>query len=156
MMITKQKRTLESYIQIKRHGDDPETKKLIHVAHDRFSIFCQVEMNQNCEDLIDEMKVSMKEDSEETCVILQRTINWLGEYHEIQRNGKTIKIHYAQRSIRTWFTYLKGYLYYRGVKLHDMDIRNNIKFPKAPKEIPYALTKSNIDKIIENSTIAQS
>lgn len=159
MTLTKQRRTLDSYIKIKRHGDDPETKKLIRVAHDRFSIFCQEEMNQNIEDLIDEMKISMAEDAEDTCVILQQALNWLGGHHTVKRtsspNGAEVKIHYSERSLRTWFTNLKGYLYYRGVKLHDMDIHNNIKFPKAPKEIPYALTKSNIDKIIDNSTIAQ-
>jgi len=157
MSLTKQKKTIDSYITLKMQTKDSETQKLVKVAYSRFDIFCQKNFSKSGDAIIDEMAISIKSDDEPVFEILQEAINWLYKKHQIMRkvtrNGRQFTepfmVQYSARSLRTWFTNLRGYLYYRKVKLDDLGVRHNLNFPKPKKEKLYALTKSNIDRIFD-------
>lgn len=48
-----------------------------------------------------------------------------------------------------WFSYLKKYLRYRGIKIIAEDARDNIDFPHKIKEEKYPLTRGEIRKILD-------
>jgi len=157
------KKTIETYSRLKLATKHEETQKLVRIAYSRFDIYCRNVHENGAEEIIDEMALAIKTDEDEVFDILQDAINWLYQEHEItrtfKRRGKIVNekfiLKYSARSLRTWFSNLRGYLYYRKVKLDDMAVRHNLNFPKAKKEKKYVLTKKNIDLIFDNATRAQ-
>jgi len=76
--------------------------------------------------------------SEENCFdLLQSWINWKS------RNG------IAASTIRHNFSSVKGFLYYMGIKISEMDVKTNIMFPQQLKEELHPLQLEEIRKILE-------
>jgi len=80
-------------------------------------------------DIIDEIKGEIVWD------VLQAWINWCDKH---------------PRTIRGWFSQIKRYLHYRGIKLNPMDIKENLIFPKILQDEYYPLQIEEIRSIFEN------
>ena len=70
--------------------------------------------------------------------ILQFWINW--------NNKRGL----ASRTITNFFSRLKNYLHYRGIKLDPMDIKTELDFPRHEFEELYGLKLEDIQKITDN------
>lgn len=81
-------------------------------------------------DLIDDIKGEIIWD------VLQAWLNW-------------VTLH--PRTTLNWFSKIKRYLHYRGIKLDPMDIKENLIFPKILQEEYYPLQIEEIHKILENA-----
>lgn len=57
------------------------------------------------------------------------------------------------RTILNWFSSIKRYLHYRGIKLDPMDIKENLIFPKILQEEYYPLQIEEITNILQNVRI---
>jgi len=118
-------RSLQTY-RNKRKGRAASSQRGFERLHRNFEKFSQENYNKGCEDLIDEMKLASVEDS---CDIIQEWVNWLD---------------IRPVSIRTYFSDLYLFLYYRGIRLTSQDIKLNIDFPKNIQE-----------ELIQNMTIQE-
>jgi len=83
-------------------------------------------------DLIPDLK---KADDEELFDVLQKWINW---------NNKL-----SASTIQTYFSHLRKYLHYMGIKLNDQDIRAELTFKHKVQEERYGLTVIDIQKILK-------
>ena len=83
-------------------------------------------------DLIPDLK---KADDEELFDVLQKWINW---------NSKL-----SPSTIQTYFSHLRKYLHYMGIKLNDQDIRAELTFKHKVQEERYGLTVIDIQKILK-------
>jgi len=83
-------------------------------------------------DLIPELK---KADETEIYDVLQNWINW---------NAKL-----STSTIQVYFSHLRKYLHYFGIKLHDQDIKNELTFKHKIQEERYGLKLSDIQSILK-------
>jgi len=123
-------RSLQTY-RNKRKSRAASSQRGFEKLHRNFEKFSQENYNKGCEDLIDEMKLASVEDS---CDIIQEWVNWL--------DIKPV-------SIRTYFSDLYLYLYYRGIRLTSQDIKLNIDFPKNIQEELHPLSLEEYRAILE-------
>jgi integrase len=121
-------RTRETYFEkIKNLSDSSIDSKRIAIQH--FELFARKEYNiETCEEMIIELK---KEKETILYDILQKWINGLI---------------LADPKVR--FGHLNGYLYYHGIKIVPMDVRNNLTFKKVTKREQYPLKREQIVDII--------
>jgi integrase len=69
---------------------------------------------------------------------LQSFVNYLAK----DRNPRTVK---------DYLTGLVDYFYYNGVKLDNRELRSNLSLPRSKRDMPYAMTKKDVKKILDNS-----
>ena len=98
-----------------------QTQKSIKTAIRNFELFNKTELTN--ENIYD---------------ILQSWIN----YNDDKLNPKTIKL---------YFEHLKSYLYYKGFKLYQEDIKQKLTFPKAFEEEKHPLKLEEIQQILETA-----
>ena len=132
------KRTRESYLErliVKSHS----TKEATRIALKLFDKFTLEKHEQKSDEIIQELlKIKTEEEKiNATCDVCQSWINWLASQ---KKNPKTIK---------AYFSRIKLFLHYMGIRLTNEDIRNGIDFPKLIKEKKYPLTQGQIHDILE-------
>jgi len=127
------KRTVETFLE--RNSTRPEnTQYAIRKALNNFEKFCKARFDgRSLNEIVDELALSKEEAIFDT---LQEWINW--------NDGKLYPT-----SLGTYFAYLKSFLYYKGIKLTSLDIKQNLVFPKHPEEELYPLSEDDIKKILE-------
>ena len=129
----KVKRTVETFLE--RNSTRPEsTQYTIKKALNNFEKFCKARFDgRDLNEIADELSLSDEETIFDT---LQEWINW--------NNGKLYPT-----SLGTYFAYLKSFLYYKGIKLTPLDVKENLVFPKHPQEELYPLSGDDIKKILD-------
>ena len=102
----------------------------IFIAIDNFENFSMERYGKV--NLIPDLK---KADEEELFDILQNWINW----------NQFI----SPRSMRSYFSHVRKYLHYMGVKLHDQDVKAELTFKHKVEEESYGLTRRDIQLILK-------
>ena len=115
-------RTKEKYLD-KISGEPKSTQMNRCVAINNFERFVEETFDEkDAESIIEELKILRKKEEEEYLNalydLLQDWINWNSK----QSLGTS--------TLRAWFSYLRNYLYYRGIKTDPQDIKENLKFGK--------------------------
>ena len=122
-------RTWETYKQ-KIQSYPMATQNAKDSVKRNFERFCQENFQRSMEEVILEMKQAEEEAVFDT---IQEWINW---------NDKP-------QSIRTYFSYLNPYLYYRGIKITTLDIKLNLNFGKVTQEELHPLSEEEYRKILD-------
>jgi len=55
------------------------------------------------------------------------------------------------RTVRDYLARLVDYFYYNGIKLDNRELRSNLTLPRSVRDMPYALTRNDIRKILDNA-----
>ena len=115
-------RTKETYLQ-KISSEPQGTQQNRIVTINNFERFVsELYEEKTIESVIEELKILKKTEEERYLDalydLLQEWINWNTE-QEIESSTQ-----------RTFFSYLRNYLYYRGIKTNQQDIKENLKFGK--------------------------
>ncbi len=129
-------RSLQSYMEIKLALLSGATQQATKYALDKFERFAREKQKSTTEDLV----LKFQTDNEYAYDILQLWINWLGS------GEKPIQ----PRTVRFYFSAVRKYLYYRGVKFQDYDISQNLTFPKIAEIDKHGLTLKEIKMILDN------
>lgn len=131
------KRTKDSYydkIRVKSSGTVYNTKYAIKC----FERFLEKKYHKNSNEIIEELLEFEHLKRENTLFdLLQDFIN---DSHAIEIQPVTIK---------NYFSAIKGYLNYCGLRIHQEDIRQNLTFPRQVKEEKHPLSKAEIIKILD-------
>lgn len=53
-------------------------------------------------------------------------------------------------TIKNYFSHIRQYLHYRGIKMHDIDIKQNLKFPAKYEEELHPINIDEIKRILES------
>ena len=127
------KRTVETFLE--RNSTRPEsTQYCIRKALNNFEKFCKARFDgRSLNEIVDELALSKEEAIFDT---LQEWINW--------NDGKLYPT-----SLGTYFAYLKSFLYYKGIKMTSLDIKQNLVFPKHPEEELYPISEDDIKQILD-------
>ena len=68
-------------------------------------------------------------------------------YDALQRWINGMDLHPS--TVRTYFSRIRQYLYYRGIRLQDLDVRQNLRLPAAYVEEMHPLTREEFQLILE-------
>ena len=91
------------------------------------------------ENLISDLRsMNVNEQIEDTCEILQGVVNFMSK--EKGLSGKTVS---------NYFTMLRSYLYYRGIRLSSQDVSQSILFPPEMREERFPLEHDVIQKLLD-------
>jgi len=136
-----ERKSKESYQQ--RISTEPiKTQRCRLYAMKNFEQFVSATYEKTTDDVIEELLLTKKNDRENKFEeilydMLQKWINW---------NEKTDK---KPQTIRVAFSNLRKYLFYRGIKTNEQDIREYLRFPKIPKEERYPLSTKEYRAIVD-------
>ena len=126
------KRTSQSFKE--RISSKPKnTQASINTALNNFNIFCQELFKRDKDEVIEEF---VKAERTAVYDTLQEWINW------------NLKNGINPSSLKTWFSYVNTYLYYKGLDLSQREIKENLDFPKKFEEELYPLSIEDIQKIL--------
>jgi len=128
MAYTKVARTKESFKE-KISTMNESTKEAIGYLIQNFENFSMEKYGKA--DLIPDLKQA---EETELYDVLQNWINW---------NGKL-----STSTVQAYFSHLRKYLHYFGIKLHDQDIKNELTFKMKVQEERYGLKLSDIQSIL--------
>jgi len=127
-VITKTRTEQTYYSKITQKA--PATQLLTKKVLQKFDSFCKANYNSTIEKIVTEMKQSPEEAVYD---VLQEWINWVD----------------LPNSIKLYFTMLKPYLYYRGIKLNSLDVKLNLVFPKKHEVELHGMSEEEYRKILE-------
>jgi len=130
MVIQRLERTRITFME-KVSTKDPSTQAGYVQAINNFENFCMEKYGKT--DLVSELKES---DDDTIFEILQSWINW--------NNSR------APRTVTNYFSRLKKYLHYRGIKLHSQDIKEELDFKNFIEEELYPLSLEDIQLIMKS------
>lgn len=131
----KSKKTFQEKISKKA----PSTKRTIKTAVDSFDKFCSEFYDDRTANEIFEELHTLKGEEQTDAVfeVIQNWIDW----------------HYSNKvltsTLRQYFSNLKQLFHYKGIKLHPMDVKENLEFKKRVKEELYPLQLEDIQKIFK-------
>ena len=134
-------RTKETYLQ-KISSEPQGTQQNRIVTINNFERFVsELYEEKTIESVIEELKILKKTEEERYLDalydLLQEWINWNTE-QEIESSTQ-----------RTFFSYLRNYLYYRGIKTDQQDIKENLKFGKKIHVERHPLSQEEYRMIID-------
>ena len=134
-------RTKETYLQ-KISSEPQGTQQNRIVTINNFERFVsELYEEKTIESVIEELKILKKTEEEKyfdaLYDLLQEWINWNTE-QEIESSTQ-----------RTFFSYLRNYLYYRGIKTNQQDIKENLKFGKKIHVERHPLSQEEYRMIID-------
>jgi len=133
---TRSKQNFASRIAGKAKG----TQHLYEIALKNFATFCDQEHHSTDEEIINEMSLLFSKNPEAIFDTLQEWLNW------------NTKKGNSPNTLRVWFSCLKKYLHYRGIKLDKDDIDENIEFPSRIFEELYPLQIGDIHAILAEAS----
>ena len=122
-------RSLESYYS-KIKVKSPSSQRGIQNTIKKFNLFCTEHFDRPVEDIIQELK---KAEEEAVFDTIQLWINWID----------------SPNSIRVYWSHLNPYLYYRGIKILPMDVKQNLDFGKIHQEELHPMSLEEYRKILE-------
>ena len=131
-IVTKQ-RSLKTF-QTKLSLKSKSTQAVYDDAFTNFNKFCKEKLNSNLEDIMSDLKVVEEEALFDT---LQLWISW-----NVDGNR-------SRNTIRTWFSCINVYLHYRGIKIDNRDVKENLTLPRVVEQELYGLSVEDIKKILE-------
>lgn len=140
-MYLNRERTKESYfekISVQAKG----TQKNTRFGLKKFEDFVESKFDgRSSEDIIEEL-LALKDAKRDSALfdLLQDYVNYM---HSVG---------VVPNTIRNYFSLLKGYLAYRGLKIHQEEVKQNIKFPKIMHEEKHGLTIDEIKKILDHAS----
>ncbi len=104
----------------------------------QFEKFCKKKYsNRNMQNIVDELK-SLKDQRDDAFIgLLQDFVNWL-----TKRNLSNTTIH-------QYFQIIIYYFSYHGIRIHPIDLRQNVKLPKKINEKLHPLTNTEIKQLFE-------
>ena len=130
MALSRVSRTKESFME-KITSQSESSQAGIAGAISNFENFSMEKYGKA--DLVSDLKTA---NDEETYDVLQAWINW---------NSKR-----ASHTMAVYFSRVRKYLHYMGIKLHEQDIKNELDFKHSVSEELYGLTVSDIQKITKS------
>ena len=123
-------RTKSTYFEDKVSAKDPVVQGIIKVVIKNFENFCIEKYGKT--DCVSDMK---EMSTEGIFDILQSWINW--------------NTSISSGTVKNYFSKLKSYLHYMGIKLHPQDIREELEFKRVVDEELYPLTREDIQTIVK-------
>ena len=129
MVLSKVSRTKESFKEKIQFLNEATKEAIGHLIHN-FENFSMEKYGKV--DLISDLKQAK---DEELYDVLQNWINW---------NDKL-----SASTVRTYFSHLRKYLHYFGIKLNDQDIKAELTFKHKIQEERYGLKLSDIQSILK-------
>ncbi len=131
-------RTKKSFYDEKIKSKTESTKKGYQAVLNNFNEFCMIQYDRSSDQIIEELLTIKGEDQEGALLdVYQLWVNW-----NIERKITPL-------SIQNYFSNLKIYLQYRGLKVAEDEIKDNVEFPKIIKDEKYPLKQEEILKILE-------
>jgi len=127
----KLERSIQSYYSEKLAVANPRTEKTSRSALANFTRFTREFYDKS----LDEMTVEFK-DEQVAYDVLQAWIN---------HNNKQV----SSRTVKQYFNIIKSFLHYKGIKFHQMDIKENLRFPKILEDEKHGVTRIEIKKLFE-------
>ena len=123
-------RTKSTYFEDKVSAKDHDVQGIIKVVIKNFEDFCIEKYGKT--DCIADMKTMP---TQGVFDILQSWINW--------------NTSISPGTIKNYFSKLKSYLHYMGIRLHPQDIREELEFKRVVEEELYPLTREDIQTIVK-------
>jgi len=133
MGIVQQERNLTTF-QTKLSLKSKSTQAVYTDAFRNFERFCKEKLDSNLEDTVSDLKIVDEESLFDT---LQLWISW-------NVDGKR-----SRNTIRTWFSCINVYLHYRGIKIDNRDVKENLTLPRIVQQELYGLSVDDIKKILD-------
>ncbi len=131
-------RTKKSFYDEKIKSKTESTKKGYKAVLNNFNEFCMIQYERSSDQIIEELLTIKGEDQEEALLdVYQLWVNW------------NIEREITSQTSQNYFSNLKFYLQYRGLKVAEDEIKDNVEFPKIIKEEKYPLKQKEILKILE-------
>ena len=128
-LITSQRDYQKYLIKISKKA--VKTQKGFKTAYNSFDRFCKQQYKDSGENIIEEMKIA---EDEAIFDILQEWINWLD---------------IAPGTIPIYFTHMRTYLHWRGIKLNPLDVKLELDFPRPEQEELHPLSFEEIKKLLD-------
>jgi len=129
MCVLKLERTRDTFME-KITTKDPKTQAGYVQALNNFENYCMEKMGKA--DYVTDLKKYVETDLFE---FLQAWINW--------NNSR------APRTVTNYFSRVKKYLHYRGIKLHPQDIKEELDFKRKMSEELYGLSLDDIQTVLK-------
>ena len=137
MTFLSKKRTRETYFE-KISTKSKSLQNSTRIVLDSFDNFCNVEYSHNAEQVIQELLgLKIDEREESACDVYQSWINW------------SVKKGISAKTLKVYFSLLKSYVHYRGIKISDKDIKDSVHLPKVIKEEKHPLSIDQIHEILK-------
>ena len=129
MTFVKTQRNYQKYLdKISKKAE--KTQKGFKTSHNSFDRFCDHRFKSSGEETIEELKLAEDEAVFDT---LQEWINWM----DISPN-----------TIPIYFTHMKTYLYWRGIKINSQDVKLELDFPKQEVEELHPLSLDEVRMLL--------
>jgi len=135
LLTNKEKKTFQDRLNKKA----PSTQNTIHTAIDSFERFCAENYDgRKPKEIFVELRILKGEEQTDAIYdVLQSWIDW----------------HYSRdvltTTLRQYFSSLKQYFHYNGLKLHPQDVKDTLEFKKRIHEELYPLQLEDIQKIFK-------
>ncbi|MDH3657006.1 MAG: site-specific integrase [Nitrosopumilus sp.] len=137
MTFLSKQRTRDSYFD-KISTKSKSLNNSTRIVLDQFDIFCNSEYSHDSENVIQEfLALDGTQREESACDVYQSWINW------------SFKKGISPKTLKVYFSLLKSYLHYRGIKISEKDIKANVTLPKLIKEEKYPLSMDQIHDILK-------
>ena len=137
MTFLSKKRTRETYFE-KISTKSKSLQNSTRIVLDSFDKFCNVEFSHDTEQVIRELLgLEIEEREESACDVYQSWINW------------SVKKGTSAKTLKVYFSLLKSYIHYRGVKVSDKDVKDSVNLPKVIREEKHPLTMDHIHSILK-------
>ncbi len=133
MGIVQNPRNLQTF-KTKLELKSKNTQAVYHDAFTNFGKFCIDKLDSNFEDVISDLKITTEETIYDT---LQSWISWNADGNR------------SRNTIRTYLSCLNMYFHYRGIKLDNRDIKQNLTLPRIIHQELYGLSISDIKSILD-------
>ena len=133
MGIVQNQRSLQTF-KTKLELKSKNTQAVYHDAFTNFGKFCIDKLDSNLDAVIFELKIANEEAIYDT---LQSWISWNAD------GGR------SRNTIRTYLSCLNMYFHYRGIKLDNRDIKQNLTLPRVIHQELYGLSISDIKRILD-------
>lgn len=131
------KRTQETYFD-KISTKSKSLQNTTRIVLEQFDKFCIAEYSHDSEQVIRELiGMEIDECEQATCDVYQSWINW-------NYNNKI-----SPKTLKVYFSLLKSYIHYRGIKISDKEIKDSVNLPKIIKEQKEPLTIHQIHDILK-------
>lgn len=137
MTFLSKQRTRDTYFE-KISTKSKSLNNSTRIVLDQFDIFCNSEYSHDSENVIQEfLALEGVQREESACDVYQSWINW------------SYKKGISSKTLKLYFSLLKSYLHYRGVKVSEKDIKDSVTLPKIIKEEKQPLSMDQIHDILK-------
>ena len=137
MTFLSKKRTRDTYFE-KISTKSKSFNNSTRIVIDQFDLFCNYEYSHDSESVIQEfLNLDETQREESACDVYQSWINW------------SFKKGISPKTLKVYFSLLKSYLHYRGIKISEKDIKANVTLPKLIKEEKHPLSMDQIHDILK-------